>query len=112
MPSNRIAVVIMCASGLLSGCAFQKYRPAPLSPRQTAAALQSRTLTAPGLREFMQETAGKGATAWPIEQWDLADLTLAAFYYNPPPLPRTPGGRGLRLCGGLHGQYEDEERGR
>ncbi len=82
MNSWKIALII-CTSGLLSGCAFQKYRPAPLAPQQTAATLQSRSLTAPGLRDFMEKTGGSVATPWPLPQWDLAHLTLAAFYYNP-----------------------------
>jgi outer membrane protein TolC len=75
--------VLTCALALLSGCAFQKYRPAPLSPNATAASLFSRTLTDPGLHEFLQKTGGVSGSSWPLEQWDLADLTLAAFYYNP-----------------------------
>ncbi len=76
-------VAVACTLGILSGCAFQKYRPAPLSPAQTAASLQNRTLGDPGLHEFMAKTAGTAATAWPLAQWNLAHLTLAAFYYNP-----------------------------
>lgn len=69
--------------GLLTGCAFQRYQPAPLSPHATATSLESRTLSAPGLHEFIDKTMGAAGTTWPIQQWDLAHLTLAAFYFNP-----------------------------
>ncbi len=80
MHSNKI-LVLACALAVMPGCAFQKYRPAPLSPSQTAASLQSRTLNDPGLQEFIENTTGKAA--WPLQHWDLAHLTLAAFYFNP-----------------------------
>jgi len=74
-------IILTCALGALIGCAFQKYRPAPLSPAQTAASLQKRTLNDPGLHDFLKKSATPGE--WPVTQWDLAHLTLAAFYYNP-----------------------------
>jgi cobalt-zinc-cadmium efflux system outer membrane protein len=76
-------LAVTCALGALSGCAFQKYRPAPLSPQTTAAKLQSRSLSDSGLHDFVDKTAPSSASTWPIQQWDLAHLTLAAFYYNP-----------------------------
>jgi outer membrane protein TolC len=70
-------------SGALSGCAFQKYRAAPLSPQAMAASLQSRTLNDAGLRSFVENIAPSSTAAWPVPQWDLGHLTLAAFYFNP-----------------------------
>src|SRR6185437_5483680 len=82
MPSLKIAVVL-CAAGALSGCAFQKYRLAPLSPVETAASLQARTLADPGLHAFMREKAVPPPANWPLPQWGLRELTLAAFNFNP-----------------------------
>lgn len=82
MRSFKILVLI-CALGDLAGCAFQKYRPAPLSPSQTASSLQKRTLNDDGLHEFIENMEGASRTSWPLERWDLAHLTLAALYFNP-----------------------------
>ena len=81
MSSFKIAVVVS-ATLALAGCAFQKYHPAPLSAPQTAASLEARTLSDPGLRQFIAENSPLAA-AWPPPQWDLRGLTLAAFYFNP-----------------------------
>jgi cobalt-zinc-cadmium efflux system outer membrane protein len=74
---------VTCALLALAGCGFQKYRPAPLSPQATAATLEARTLSDAGLRAFVEKNAPNAASAWPRQQWDLAHLTLAAFYFNP-----------------------------
>ncbi len=67
---------------LLAGCAVQRYRPVPLTPAQTAAKLESRTLQDDGLRQFMETVLGH-PVAWPPKDCDLRFLTLAAFYFNP-----------------------------
>ncbi len=57
------------------------YQPKPISPPDTLAAFEARTLDDPGLRQFLQEnheTAPASGTAW-----GLRPLTLVAFYYNP-----------------------------
>jgi outer membrane protein TolC len=69
-----LAVVLLAA-----GCAVRQYHPAPISPPQTAAQLEARTLDAPGLKEFLQQNH----VSSPGGSWDLAALTVAAFYYNP-----------------------------
>ena len=61
---------------------MRKYRPVELSPVQTAASLKSRSLEDPGLRVFIGKFHSAPPT-WPFSEWNLADLTLAAFYYNP-----------------------------
>lgn len=73
----------ICTALLMTGCAVQSYRPAPLSPIQAAASLEARSLTDPHLHEFMIATSQLAMGIWPLPEWDLADLTLAAFYYNP-----------------------------
>lgn len=76
-------LALSCTLVLLAGCAFQKYRAAPLAPGQTAASLEARTMADPGLRQYMAEATQMPPPAWPLSQWKLSDLTLAAFYYNP-----------------------------
>ncbi len=74
-------VVTFCALTSLTGCAMRRYRPAPVSPAKTAASLESRSLDDPGLRDFIAKVhAPRG---WPLSEWNLSDLTLAAFYFNP-----------------------------
>jgi cobalt-zinc-cadmium efflux system outer membrane protein len=75
--------VLVCALALmLAGCAVQRYRPVPLTPAQTAARLESRTLQDEGLRQFLETVIGH-SIAWQRKACDLRFLTLAAFYFNP-----------------------------
>jgi cobalt-zinc-cadmium efflux system outer membrane protein len=79
-----IGLVIGCFAALvLGGCALQKYRAAPISPAKNASSLEARSLLSPGLRDFAAAELKSGASSWPPARWDLAGLTLAAFYYNP-----------------------------
>ena len=67
--------------GLVAGCAH--YQPKPLAPAQTAINLESRTLADAGLRSFVETNAPELAKEWPRRSWDLAGLTLVAFFYHP-----------------------------
>lgn len=66
----------------MTGCTVQRYRAVPVTPAQTAAKLESRTLAGKGLSQFMTTALGPQAV-WPPKQWDFRLLTLAAFYFNP-----------------------------
>lgn len=65
----------------LAGCVH--YVPKPLAPEQTLSTLETRSLTNEGLRAFIESNAPGLAKPWPRASWDLAALTLAAFYYHP-----------------------------
>lgn len=65
----------------IAGCAH--YTPKPLVPQQTAGMLESRTLSDPGLRTFMEKNLGHELSDWPLKSWNLELLTLVAFYYSP-----------------------------
>ncbi len=67
---------------LASGCAPYKYHPAPIAPPALAASLELRSLDDPGLRAWMSQAAVFEPPAWPITEWDLNTLTLAAYYFN------------------------------
>ncbi|MGH9344400.1 MAG: TolC family protein [Terriglobia bacterium] len=67
---------------LMTGCAIQRYHVVPVTPAQTAAKLETRTLRDEGLRQFITTALGRPVT-WPPKQWDFRLLTLAAFYFNP-----------------------------
>lgn len=66
----------------LTGCApVVRYQPKAIVPAETAARLESRSLNDPGLKEFMEKN--HKLTRWPVTTWDLNDLALAAYYFNP-----------------------------
>lgn len=67
-----------CFILLLVGCAAKRYRAAPISPVASAASLDARSLSDPGLLAFLQEHL-PGAP----KSWNPAALTLTAIYYNP-----------------------------
>lgn len=74
-----IGVVIFMAA-----CApVQRYRPAPISPPETAASFEARTLQDPNLRLFIERNLSHPLSGWPPKTWDLRLLTLAAFYFQP-----------------------------
>jgi cobalt-zinc-cadmium efflux system outer membrane protein len=63
------------------GCA--SYHPAPLQPQVTAQRLARRSLSAPGLCDYLRVNLGASFTSCPPPQWDLGALTLVGFYYHP-----------------------------
>ena len=66
----------------LCGCAPYKYHSIPVSPPTLADTLEARTLDDAGLRAWMKDAAGYNPS-WPLANWDLNSLTLAAYYFNP-----------------------------
>ena len=73
---------IFCAAALaLGGCA--SFKPQSISPAAIAAAYEARSLDDPALRAFIQRNTPRALTTWPPSQWDLASLTLVAYYYHP-----------------------------
>lgn len=84
--NSCLAHQLALAAGIatvLTGCAMQKYRAAPLAPIQTAKALQVRSLEGKALHQFFKSAIVPSDRPWPPTTWDLRDLTVAAFYYNP-----------------------------
>jgi outer membrane protein TolC len=71
---------LLCAC--FSGCALQRYEPAPLDPAAAAQAFDSRAVDAPGLKDYFV-AHGHPAARWPVQRWDLDALTLLAFYFHP-----------------------------
>ncbi len=81
-PSGRsLTLVLGLGLPLLPSCA--RYEAKPLSAAQTARTLETRRLDAPPFRAFLQTNLHRALPAWPLPQWDLESLTLAAFYYQP-----------------------------
>lgn len=72
LPLSFLAVI-------LAGCAT--YHPQPLSPEKTAAAFDARSLADTNLCAFLE--TNQVAVPGPHAAWNLKQLTLAAFYYQP-----------------------------
>ena len=65
----------------LTGCA--RFEEHPLAPAQTAAQLEARSLDDAGLRKFLEQALGQPVKIWPLPEWNLTTLSVAAFYYSP-----------------------------
>src|SRR6266481_1732668 len=68
---------------LLTGCAVQRYQPAPIVASATASAFASRNLADSGLQSFEEQNLGHPLSWWPPKTWDLQTLSLAALYFHP-----------------------------
>ena len=71
------------AALILTGCAAQRYQPAPIVPAESAARLELRNLGDPSLQSFLEENVGHPLAPWPPKTWDLGTLSLAALYFHP-----------------------------
>lgn len=70
---------------LCAGCAkVQPYGVEPITPAQTAAKLEKRSLQDASLRPFLAKTLGHPLASWPLKTWDIKTLTAAAYYFSPP----------------------------
>jgi outer membrane protein, heavy metal efflux system len=80
----RFLQILPCVSlVMLTACAgFQTYEPAPVDVEQTFMAIQAHHLDDPELADYFQD-AGYVYETWPLSDWDLTALTLAALYFNP-----------------------------
>ena len=76
MSKSNFCLVTLLATAL-TGCVA--YQPKDLNPAATQAQLERRSLRDDGLQKFVA-AHGQPASA---EAWDLARLTLAAFYFSP-----------------------------
>jgi outer membrane protein TolC len=80
--SVGVTVAGLC---FLAGCA--QFEAKPLSPEQTAAQFEARTLDDPGLKKFIEQNLvgakNLSPLRWPLREWDFDTLTLVALYYHP-----------------------------
>lgn len=84
MATAQYLCSLVAAGAWLAGCAH--FDPQPLRPNETAADFESRTLTSPELRSFIEKIEKSFPHVlpeWPPKHWDFNSLTLAAFYYHP-----------------------------
>ena len=80
---KRYIALALPLAAFISGCAPYRYHAKPISPQAMAASLETRSLDAPALRSWMQETSGYTSPTGPAQSWNLKMLTLAAIYYSP-----------------------------
>ena len=66
---------------ILGGCAH--FEPKPISPAQSAAELEARSLTNAALKTFLEKNLHREFPDWPATAFDFDMLTLTAFYYHP-----------------------------
>src|SRR5216684_3105321 len=83
MNAIRKGIVSLSGVFLLTGCAVQRYRPAPIVASVTASRFESRSLADPGLQSFEEQNLGRPVSPWPPKTWDLQALSLAALYFSP-----------------------------
>lgn len=74
-------IVVLLVAGSLCGCAT--YEAKPIVAAESAARLEARRLDDPGLRDFIDRNQQRPTSDWPLSQWAVDELTLAAFYYHP-----------------------------
>ena len=79
IPLRYVASILALA--LVAGCA--RFEPKPIAPAESAARLQSRTLSDPKLHEFLNNVRPGEFENWPLPSWDFETLYLAALYYHP-----------------------------
>lgn len=80
-PAAWTLLAFCAALASLDGCAT--YHPHPISPAETAAAFEARSLEDPRLRKFLEQTLGHDVRPWPPASWNFTLLSLVAFYEHP-----------------------------
>ena len=79
--ASTVLLALGAGLAVLSGCA--RFQPKPLSPADSAAQLESRSLTNADLKVFLERNLQRDLAPWPPKAWDFDLLTLTAFYYQP-----------------------------
>jgi cobalt-zinc-cadmium efflux system outer membrane protein len=73
--------ILLMVVTLMAGCTG--FHREAISPSQTAADLESRTLISADFKKYAEQNLHKEITPWPPESWDFKMLTIAALYYHP-----------------------------
>lgn len=83
MYRRKMRFAVLLGAIALAGCAAQHYQAAPIVPGDTATRLESRRLSDPAFRAYVEKETGQAFAMWPPKTWDLTLLSLAALYFNP-----------------------------
>jgi outer membrane protein, heavy metal efflux system len=75
----------LCVAAVLAGCLYgcATYHPEPLDAVKIAHQFDSRSLSNPGLCQYLGANMGGNLPCCPPPQLNLAALTLIGFYYSP-----------------------------
>ncbi len=79
---NLAHLGILALIGSLSACTRQHYVAEPIEPQQGFEAIIILDHRYEGFREFLNSHHYSTAS-WPVDNWGLHELTLAAIYFNP-----------------------------
>ncbi len=66
---------------LVDGCV--RFKSHTILPEQVATDFESRSFNNPELKEFLERNLKRADLDWPLREWDLTNLVLAAFFYHP-----------------------------
>lgn len=82
----RFEIVFVCLAAFLAvlfsgGC--MRYRPVPIEAQNLEARYRARSLSEPGVRQFILTVAPELASGWPPRLFNLRTATLAAAYFSP-----------------------------
>lgn len=77
----RRGTLLTLVVSALAGCVH--YEARPIDPAATAQNWSARSLSNEGLHRFLQKASPALPSEWPLTQWDLDQLTLAAIYNQP-----------------------------
>lgn len=80
-PRAAPALVALLIAVAMPGCAT--FTPAPIEPATLLRSFEARTLDGAEVQAYVAAHRGQARAATPIRTWDLATLTLAAFYFSP-----------------------------
>ena len=79
--SCRVNSSLIILTLLLSACATYQDRPIQLD--EMGRTFESRSLDNAEVQKFITTNLHYDVNPWPPQQWNIATLTLAAYYYNP-----------------------------
>lgn len=83
VPRHHSAIVSLCVLGMvLGGCAPYQYEAKPLETKQLETEFMSRNPDDIQLNEHLRGY-GYPVRQWPLPEWDLEALALAAYYFHP-----------------------------
>lgn len=77
---GRISFVLFVYAAL-PGCTT--FESKPFSPELLAQQFDARTFSDQGLRDLFMREAGQNPATWPVRNWNVSTLSLAAEYYSP-----------------------------
>jgi hypothetical protein len=74
-------LLVISAVSILTGCVH--YEPRWIDPAHEATAIESRSLSDPALKQFLESVTRTPEVLWPRTNCDFDGLTLAAFCFHP-----------------------------